>query len=273
MVVPTRNSEGTLRSCLESIRNQSSPCLIVVVDNGSVDSTISIAKDLADYVLDAGPERSAQRNAGAFATSERIVGFIDSDMVLTHDVVKEVVEAIDKGAASVIVPENTIGEGFWAKVSAYERSFYLGVSGVQAARFFRRDIFTTVGGFDEEMTGAEDWDLGIRTKNEGPCVRIIAQIIHQEGRVRYLKLCRKKAYYAPGVMRFLGKHRGGGLAEISDRVWLQQPRLLLNPLGVGLLALKIGEIVAMGVAITMGFIGRRVGRPNGLSIFHKAEKR
>ena len=262
IIVPTRNSGMTLRACLESICAQSYECQLIVVDNSSTDNTVIIAEELADLLLHVGPERSAQRNAGSAATSADIVGFIDSDMVLSPSVVTEVVGAIDSGAISVVVPETTVGEGFWAHVSAYERSFYEGSDYIEAPRFFPRSVFEKVGGFDEAMTGAEDWDLGLRTIGEGTRVRITANIIHEEGRVRYLNICGKKAYYAPGVALFLKKHGMRGITGMSRRPWLHQPRALVRPLGLGLLALKAGQAIAMALALAWSFFGRRFKLPD-----------
>ncbi|KJE75559.1 glycosyltransferase family 2 protein [Ferrimicrobium acidiphilum] len=252
VVVPTRNSDATLRTCLKSIRQQSQPCTLVVVDNGSTDETLSIAHEFADIVLTCGPERSAQRNAGAAATSASVVGFIDSDMELPPTVVSDIVEAFDSGAVSVVVPERTIGEGFWADVRAFERSFYDGSEEIEAPRFFIRDVFDAVCGFDETLTGPEDWDLGIRTRNAGPRARIDSVILHHEGRVRYFSACRKKGYYGPGLGRFVVKHGASGMLGVSRRPWLRQPRALLTPLGVGLLVLKTGEATAVLLAIVRG---------------------
>lgn len=261
IIVPTRNSEATLQACLESVRTQTVLCTLVVVDNGSTDATRIIAAELADLVLETGPERSAQRNAGAAATPASIVGFIDSDMVLSPTVVGEALAAIKAGATSVVVPEETVGEGFWAHVSAYERSFYLGSNAIEAPRFFPRVAFEDVGGFDEAMTGAEDWDLGLRTAGAGPRIRISAKIVHNEGRVRYFDICRKKAYYAPGVALFIRKHGVQALTDMSRRPWLRQPRALARPLGLGLLALKAGQATVMVAAIIWMPFGRRLGRP------------
>ncbi len=258
VVVPTRNSGLTLRTCLESIRQQSQPCTLVVVDNGSRDETLSIAHEFADIVLTCGPERSAQRNAGAAATSASVVGFIDSDMELTPTVVSDVVEAFDSGAVSVVVPERTIGEGFWADVRAFERSFYDGSEEIEAPRFFSREVFESVCGFDETLTGAEDWDLGIRTHNAGPRVRISSVILHHEGRVRYFIACRKKGYYGPGLARFVSKYGASSLVGMAQREWLRHPREMCTPLGLGLLALKGGEGVAVVVAIARDRLAGRI---------------
>jgi GT2 family glycosyltransferase len=255
VVVPTRNSATTLRACLESLRAQTHPCEIIVVDNSSIDETAVIAQDLADHVLTRGPERSAQRNAGAAFTSAPIIGFIDSDMVVSATVIAEVIIAIAQGAASVVIPERTVGEGYWAKVSAFERSFYLDDQFVEAPRFFPAEVFHRVGGFDEAMTGAEDWDLGLRTASLGTRTRTNAEIVHEEGRVRFFNICMKKAYYAPGVALFVKKHGVGTMREMASRRWLRQPRALANALGVGLVALKMGQALAMVGGLAAQSIG------------------
>ena len=100
IIVPTRNSARTLRSCLDSIRNQSVASTVIVVDNGSTDDTVRIAEELADLVLHGGPERSAQRNIGAAATDAPVLGFVDSDMILSPDVVRDAIGAIEGGAVA-----------------------------------------------------------------------------------------------------------------------------------------------------------------------------
>lgn len=244
VVVPTRNSERTLRMCLDSLRAQGHPCEVVVVDNHSSDSTVAIAQSLADQVLVAGPERSAQRNAGAAALTTDLLGFIDSDMTLAPEVVQEVVDGADAGAEAIIVPERTVGVGYWAAVRAFERSFYVGDDHVEAARFFSRSLFTTLGGFDEELDAAEDWDLSIRARAVSRFARTTAGIEHHEGRVTYRGACTKKGGYAEGMAKFWSRHGSVAVAGVLNRGYIRQPWRLLAPhplLGAGLVALKAGE--------------------------------
>jgi glycosyltransferase involved in cell wall biosynthesis len=251
VVVPTRNSARTLQRCLESLRAQTHPCTVVVVDNFSADRTRDIAAHLADAMIVAGPERSRQRNLGAAAFPARVVGFVDSDMALAPRVVEQAVAAITAGQGAVIVPERSVGEGFWARVRAYERAFYAGSDGVEAPRFFAAAVFDAAGGFDETLDAGEDWDLGRRVARIAGCARIEATIDHDEGRVRYLQACRKKGGYAEGIARFAAKHRGAAWSSLLDRPYLRRPwRLLAEPrLGAGLVALKTGEAAAVAVRL------------------------
>jgi glycosyltransferase involved in cell wall biosynthesis len=266
VVVPTRNSERTLAACLCSLREQTVSSTLVVVDNESTDATQHIAHRSASVLIIAGPERSRQRNVGAKAVDVPVVGFIDSDMTVPPTVVEEALLAIEGGAGAVIVPERTVGIGFWANVRAFERSFYAGRR-VEAARFFRHEIFDACGGFNEELDAGEDWDLTLRARALAPVSRTQSVILHDEGRVRYLSHCRKKGTYAAGLRSFVHLHGRLGFRTVLDRPYLRAPWKLLWPhpvLGTGVLALKLGEAIAVAVALAGSTPGRpatgRVGR-------------
>ncbi len=248
VVVPTRNSERTLHACLASLRHQEYPCNIVVVDNSSTDGTQAIALRDADICAIQGPERAAQRNAGARLTDSPILGFIDSDMVVASKVVGEAAAALKAGAGAVIVPEFSFGCGFWAKVRAFERSFYRGSDSIEAARFYRRDMFELTGGFDEGIEpGPEDWDLTVRVRMLGRVARVDAEIGHDEGCPGYLDVCRKKGYYGPGYLTYARKHGAGSLSALN-RPYVRAPwrAFAQGPLlGAGLIALKGGEAFAV----------------------------
>lgn len=252
MVVPTKNAARTLAACLQSLRAQTQPCRVVVVDNDSTDGTRKIAETGADVVLDTGPERSAQRNLGARTFPAPVVGFVDADMVLQPAVVAEAVSALSAGAGSVIVPERTVGSGFWVEVRAFERSFYDGCDAIEAARFFRWDVFERAGGYDENLTGNEDLDLSDSARRLAPVARITAIIDHDEGTITYLDACRKKAYYAEGMRRYAAKHGTAAFGQFTGRPWLRQPHKLLNRYGAGLVALKAGEAMAVAMALSRG---------------------
>src|SRR5215471_11855341 len=165
-VVPTRNSDRTLRACLASIRVQDLPDVeIVVVDNHSTDETVSIADELAHVVIVQGPERSAQRNAGAMASNGEVLVFIDSDMVLAPGIASELAALFEvRSVDAAVLPEVVTGSSFWERCRAIEKKAYLNDATVEAARAFRREVFLEAGGYDETLTGPEDWELPDRIR-------------------------------------------------------------------------------------------------------------
>jgi glycosyltransferase involved in cell wall biosynthesis len=266
VIVPTRNSSDTLGECLRSIRNQSyQPVELIVVDNGSQDATPEIARRLADIVLDEGPERSAQRNAGARSSHGDYLAFIDSDMLLRADVVSDCVAKAQAGADAVVIPETSFGDGLWARCKALERSCYYGDETIEAARFFRRESFFAVDGYDETIPfGPEDRDIHARVRAaSGRIDRAQAMIDHDEGALAFGELLARKYYYGKATERYIRSH--GALARrqltVLRPAFLRHWRLLARqPLtATAMLMMKACELSA-GAA---GLLVARVREASG----------
>ncbi len=241
LIVTTKNSERTLAACLDSARRQDrSPVEIIVVDNRSTDATPEIAQRLADLVIDAGPERSAQRNAGVRAARGEYVMILDADMVLEPNVVSAAVDAARAGASAIVIPETSFGEGFWSACKTFERSFYGDDALVSAARFFRRDRVLALGGYDESLTGPEDWDLSMRAAGVDGVAFAAARILHDEGRQTLRNLFLKKYYYGRSMPAFVRKHGAEALKRISPLRWSLlrgAGRMLAHPVLTGGMAI------------------------------------
>lgn len=253
VVVPTHNSGATLQACLESIVRQTYQHIeLVVVDNGSTDATVEIAHAFTLIVQNAGPERSAQRNTGARYAQGQYLLFIDSDMVLEAAVIEQCIQLArtDSDVKGVIIPERSVGEGFWTQCKALERSCYIGDDSIEAARFFDRTAFEEVGGYDESLTGPEDWDLSQRIARLGRLRRTGAFINHLEGRLTLRETMHSKFYYGKTFAHYMRKQP----RDATQQFRLLRPafvrhwrRLLAQPLlTIGLVILKTCEYGAGG---------------------------
>jgi glycosyltransferase involved in cell wall biosynthesis len=269
VIVTTRNSDRTLGRCLESVRSQSyEPLELIVIDNGSIDQTLTIASRHSDVLDSFGPERSAQRNRGTRLARGDYLLFIDSDMALAPSVVAECVAAVmDTGAPGVVIPELSVGEGFLARCRALERSCYVGDDAIEAARFFTREAFDASGGFDEDLTGPEDWDLSMRIAGGGHLARTASYISHDEGRLRLRAVLEKKRYYATSSLRYWRKHgqSATGQANLVFRpAFLRNwRRLVRHPvLTIGFLSIKSLEAAAVLWGIVEGQVDNRGNRSN-----------
>ena len=252
VIVTTRNSAQTLDACLSSIRSQAYPNIeLIVVDNQSSDSTKAIAAKYADHVEDLGPERSAQRNYGARIASGAFLLFIDSDMVLSANVVTDGTALLAAtGMPAAIIPEKSIGVGFWTRCRVLERSCYTGDDLVEAARLYRRDAFVEAKGFDLDLTGPEDWDLSRRVARGRHLPRTTAIIRHNEGRTRLRTVYDKRRYYAPGYLRYLRKHGRDVIMQgnpIIRPAYVRNWRTLARHpvLTAGMVGLKVVEFTAV----------------------------
>jgi glycosyltransferase involved in cell wall biosynthesis len=260
VIVPTKNSAEYLDACLASIRNQSYKNIeLIVVDNRSNDETLKIAKIYSDQVLIKGPERSAQRNYGVNKSSGKYLLIIDSDMELTNSVIQEcVAKALAIEVMAVVIPEESFGEGFWAQCKKLERSFYVGVDWMEAARFFTRKVYEEFGGYDETNTGTEDYDLPQRieaTHGKQAIGRINEYIMHNEQHLSLVKTCKKKFYYAQNldVYSSVPSNKGNYKKQASTLsryiLFLSKPNILFrDPLiGLGMLFMKTAEFTSGGL--------------------------
>jgi arabinofuranan 3-O-arabinosyltransferase len=188
--------------------------------------------------------------------------FVDSDMILDPRVVAECVELAGAGSEAVVVPEESVGVGFWARCKALERSCYVGDSSIEAARFFAREIFEQAGGYDEELVGGEDWDLHERVRQAGACIsRTTATIWHDEGRLELDELLAKKFSYGKTLGRYRRKHPR--LARSQLRLFRpaflrHRARLLRSPLLTsGMVVMKSAEAAAGAAGLIAATIERR----------------
>ena len=264
VVVPTRNVGRTIRRCLESVRAQDHPSVeLVVVDNHSDDDTFEVAREFADVALQLGPERSAQRNAGIARSSGEWILYVDADMVLEPDVVSSAVAAAERaGADGVFVPEDSFGPGFWTACRALERRCYVGEPMVEAPRLVRRSVFETTGGFVADVAGQEDAELRMRMIRAGmPLVWSQGVIHHDEGRLTFRGVLRKRVYYGRSIPAYAasqpGAVRAQGLATV--RALVRGRRLLLrDPMhAAGLVVLRAAEAGAYATGAALAVRDRR----------------
>ncbi len=259
IIVATKNEENNIVKLCESVKNQTYKNIeLIIVDNGT-DRTKELAAKYTSLVFSFGPERCAQRNMGLVKASGDFVLFLDADMTLSENVVTECVAAVSKNAevVGVIIPEESYGEGFWARCVILEKSFYVGVDGIEAARFFNKKIVVMAGGYDELLVSGEDWDLHKRVLEFGKVVRIPSLIFHDEGHATLIGLVKKKIYYAKHFWSYLRKHVGKGdlpnqlNLKYRYKLWFSQPDKLFKNLleGMGLLFIKTLEFALGGIVL------------------------
>lgn len=250
VIVPTLNCAATIERCLCSLKAQTYPHIeIIVVDNHSDDGTAQAAAQYAT-VLQAGPERSAQVNFGARHARGSYLYRIDGDFELDPGVVAACVAAVKEDDLDAIaVPNRSLGDSYWAHVRALERDTYLDDSLIVAARFWTREAFEAVGGFDESLVSCEDLDLHNRLLDAGLKVgRITPGEVHLGEPDSLRAYAVQSFYYGPSVLRYLRKHPRRGTRQmvplrpsyIRHRKMLAcRPRLLL-----GLIVLKVIQYTA-----------------------------
>ncbi len=238
VVITTKDEETNIENCLNSIICQNYNNIeIIVVDNYSKDKTIEIAKKYTRKVFSKGPERSAQRNYGMIMKANGIyVIYLDADMLLAPDVIKNCVNYCkDRKYVALHLSEIVLGNSTLSKIRRFEREFYDGTA-IDGARFFLKQVFCKVGGFDENLFkegSGEDWDIDKLIRQEGeisllpkyynkhikadwPLSDFVKQkgvlyipgfsgLYHNEENVNFFSYLKKKFYYTKGFNAYINK--------------------------------------------------------------------
>ena len=173
VVIPALNEEEFIGDCLRSLRAQTvPPAEIIVVDNGSTDKTVEIARKYVDKVIilpDVGI--ATLRQAGAEAASNPIIVSTDADTTFPIFWLEKLLRHFsDPNIVAVGGPirphipgtvENLYTKGLSASAST-------GLfSGANMA--FRRDALLKSGGY-VKVRRSEDWILATRLRSQGRIV-------------------------------------------------------------------------------------------------------
>lgn len=231
VIIPTFNSGKTLEGCLKSIRGQSYKNIeIIIVDAFSKDETRQIAQKFADKIFFLAKERSYARNFGAKQATGHFLFFVDSDMELTPNVVAECVNICTyKKADAVIIPEETFGEGFLVECKKLEKKMRLKEFYGEAPRFFKKEVFQSVGGYDNNLVTGEDFELAQRVYKAGFLVeRCNATIRHREENLSLKKLVKKVFYYGETLPIYIRKEPTLALKTSSPIRFLRHISFLRN---------------------------------------------
>jgi len=127
---------------------------VVVVDGGSTDQTVPIARSFHCQVLEGEFRRSTARRVGTAAADSEYLFFLDSDQVVDPELFKDCLErAARSGADALTIPERDECNGFWADSRAIDR-ILASDPALSYPRFIRRDAYFRAGG---HISGLEDF--------------------------------------------------------------------------------------------------------------------
>ncbi len=146
VIIPALNEEKFIGRLIDSINSNSyKEKEVIVVDDGSTDKTVEIAKEKGAKVFVNFPGRrgpSFGRNLGAKKTNAEILCFLDADCLIEDkDFIKKAVKVFDENTAAVKTSYNTIQDKFVEKIVTKKN----GIS--MEPKFISREVFLKIGGF------------------------------------------------------------------------------------------------------------------------------
>lgn len=169
IVIPALNAGTYLGDTLRAIQEleYSGEIEVIVVDNGSTDSTGDIAKSFPVTLIEALPRnRAVARNRGVMASKGEILGFLDADCRPQRDWLETLVGNFKDDIVAVqgwIVPLGGLHVPYGEAPHLHQGMAYLDTKGF----LIRREVFIQVGCFDESLSRCEDIDLGWKLSAKG----------------------------------------------------------------------------------------------------------
>jgi glycosyltransferase involved in cell wall biosynthesis len=266
IVIPVFNGERYLTDALESALSQTHQNLeVIVVNDGSTDDTASIAARYAQLdpriklIQQRNQGLSAARNTGLHHAQGSFVGFLDHDDALDpHKLERQITYLNDHPDCGLVY-----GDYLWADANLQPlHTVHMDTPPVPLGELYlyrnwftpvvpllRHTLIERVGGFDEQLHGAEDWDYWLRCSRHtsfGYAPGVVAlyrthenQMHRDMDRMRKARLQVLRKHFAPHTREYRL-----GLASIYwNEIQFFKPRREFGPIltaAKGLLETRVG---------------------------------
>lgn len=188
IIVPSYNQAGYLREALDSCLNQTEHCFITIVDDGSTDNSLEIAREYAkegnvQVISQTNKGLASARNTGIMNTrnDDDYLLFLDADDVLLPDAIEKIEKVIEETNADIIAPSfKCFGKGddtIILMLNPTIEDFKTG-NRVGYCQAIKREVLLEVGGYNPKMVwGAEDYDLTFDLLKRGKKLVTIPDIL------------------------------------------------------------------------------------------------
>ena len=170
VVVPTLNEGSGIRETLAALRTGAPNAEIIVVDGGSSDQCVDVARKLADRVIATSRGRALQMNAGAALGSGDILAFVHADTRVPYSFENDIFAALADtgivgGRFDVKLDDPSFAYRLIGSLISLRSRITRTATGDQAI-FVRRSVFEALGGFPD-FDLCEDLDFSRRLKRAG----------------------------------------------------------------------------------------------------------
>lgn len=229
IIIPTLNEGETIGRSLRYLSILNPPAKeIIIVDGGSADNTLDIARDISKAsgldirLLSSTAGRSHQMNTGAALASGNILCFLHADTFVPDDLTNVVIETLTDskiscgGFVSVMAGSrqtrwsttfhNAI-KTYYAALIFRPLKFFKGLRILfgDQVMFCRKSDFEACGGFDSSLPIMEDADLCLKLMKKGKVQQVNRTVQSSDRRVaRWGALKANMVYLAIGSLWGVG---------------------------------------------------------------------
>ena len=189
IVIPNFNQSNFLPSAIESIKYQSPPINLAIMDGGSTDNFIEVIEQYSDIITltQSGPDNG---QASAIKEGEEkvpgdIVAWLNADDYYFPKALDKVSECFEKNSELDVVYGDAIhvtAEGFFISyfppiqnfnIKNLTRTCFI----CQPACFVRRSAYERVGGLNPDLQYTMDWDLWCKLAMAGAKFHYLPELL------------------------------------------------------------------------------------------------
>jgi cellulose synthase/poly-beta-1,6-N-acetylglucosamine synthase-like glycosyltransferase len=215
---------------------------VIIVDGGSTDATVKIAKEYSTRVVSTPLNAPAAYNYAIKHTNSEILGFIDADAKVEKEWLTKLVPHLDDPQVAGVSGgiETWNAENAWARSIGYDlrnryarlRKYVVRVATMNL--LLKKHIIEDVGWFDENLPSQYDTDLGFRITSRGFKIVYDSNAkCHHFNRTTLSAYFRQQLQYGKNTLRLYFKHKnlakGDGITDFGMNI---QPILFLAVLAL-----------------------------------------
>ena len=170
VIIPVYNEAHSIASVVSYLLKYGTTtiCEIIVVDGGSSDDTINVAKlSGARVVTSPKRGRASQMNYGAEIASGEVLYFVHADSFPPKSFAVDILNSLDEGYKFGRFRTRFDSTNFLLKINAFFTRFDLFFCyGGDQSLFITTPLFNGIEGFDDRMKIMEDYDIVERAKEK-----------------------------------------------------------------------------------------------------------
>ncbi len=189
VIIASYNGADKFPDALQALAEQTVKDFeVILVLDGSRDNSLAIAEanpwNLKNLIVinQENSGRSGARNAGVSKARSNILIFIDDDVIAhrnfiekhleeqqNHNIVVGILEPDDRMAKDKdFVKFCSYMNDKWNEGAFHDEQIKQDITYITAANFsIKKDLFFSIGGFDERLRDAEDFDMALKLKAKG----------------------------------------------------------------------------------------------------------
>lgn len=180
IIVPVLNESAVLSQQLNELDVlRAMGAQVLLVDGGSNDRTVQLARDAGFDVLESERGRARQMNAGARAVQSDLLVFLHVDTYLPRDALQQIENHLNGKRGWGRFDVQIVGHSPWLKVISFcmnWRSRLTGIATGDQTFFMTREAFDKVNGFPEQPL-MEDIEMSKRLKRLSPPVCLPERVV------------------------------------------------------------------------------------------------